>query len=484
MNTKNYKTDKTQENKIRSSADSVSRKPASLSAFQFFDNKPEVMAQKKLKEMSNNSYQVKQLRVVQEMADSGSPSKQAAQSQAIDDNHSARQYPVQKKGNKHGLPDNLKSGIENLSGYSMDDVRVHYNSDQPALVQAYAFAQGTDIHVTSGQEKHLPHEAWHVVQQKQGRVQPTMQSKGISINDDAGLEKEADMMGSKALQVKHTPQVAANSLSPASAFLQKTNSAESALPFQRQEKLNKEEQGIGGTPVSVEIEAENLEEHEGSEGGPGDDDRLKAKKVNAQLKVDKKLQRKKISQLKSNKIIQRARGYVRGAATAAALAITESVGQWGAAAYGLFAPVPRNADQTRNVNGVQYTLRNDNNGWVEFVAPLAHNHGPALAPVTTVDIRPWFGNHNKAIKNDIRTTRYNHFLAANEARAAGLVGYPNNVIHNNADYDNGYDNNPDGGSSPAGLTWHHHGSVGKMELIDRDVHAAFRHSGGYSAWGS
>ncbi|WP_299243393.1 DUF4157 domain-containing protein [uncultured Aquimarina sp.] len=108
--------------------------------------------------------------------------------------------PIQRKNNT-GLPDNLKSGIENLSGYSMDDVNVHYNSSKPAQLQAHAYAQGTDIHLAPGQEKHLPHEAWHVVQQKQGRVRPTMQFKGkVNINDDAGLEKEADMMGEKALQ--------------------------------------------------------------------------------------------------------------------------------------------------------------------------------------------------------------------------------------------------------------------------------------------
>ncbi|WP_199726708.1 DUF4157 domain-containing protein [Aquimarina sp. AD1] len=108
--------------------------------------------------------------------------------------------PIQRK-NKTGLPDNLKSGIENLSGYSMDDVKVHYNSSKPAQLQAHAYAQGTDIHLAPGQEKHLPHEAWHVVQQKQGRVQPTRQLKSkVNINDDAGLEKEADIMGNKALR--------------------------------------------------------------------------------------------------------------------------------------------------------------------------------------------------------------------------------------------------------------------------------------------
>ena len=85
----------------------------------------------------------------------------------------------------------------------MDDVKVHQNSDKPAQLNAHAYAQGTDIHLSAGQEKHLPHEAWHVVQQKQGRVQPTKQLRSkLKINDDAGLEKEADIMGNKALQMK------------------------------------------------------------------------------------------------------------------------------------------------------------------------------------------------------------------------------------------------------------------------------------------
>ena len=113
--------------------------------------------------------------------------------------------PAQLRENNTGLPDNLKSGVENLSGYSLDDVKVHYGSSKPAELQAHAYAQGTDIHVAPGQEKHLPHEAWHVVQQKQGRVQPTKQLKGTTnINDDTGLEKEADVMGAKAIQMKAT----------------------------------------------------------------------------------------------------------------------------------------------------------------------------------------------------------------------------------------------------------------------------------------
>ena len=94
--------------------------------------------------------------------------------------------------NNTGLPDNLKSSVEAISGYSMDDVRVHYNSSKPAGINALAYAQGTNIHLGPGQEKHLPHEAWHVVQQKQGRVQPTLDVNGASINDNLSLEMEAD----------------------------------------------------------------------------------------------------------------------------------------------------------------------------------------------------------------------------------------------------------------------------------------------------
>jgi hypothetical protein len=106
--------------------------------------------------------------------------------------------------NRTGLPDELKAGVESISGLSLDDVRVHYNSSKPAELQALAYTQGTDIHIAPGQERHLPHEAWHVVQQKQGRVKPTVQLNGnVPVNDDHELEREADERGMKALQQKN-----------------------------------------------------------------------------------------------------------------------------------------------------------------------------------------------------------------------------------------------------------------------------------------
>jgi hypothetical protein len=185
----NTHADKTQENKSQSVANAVTQKQSGgETTIQFVDNRPEAIAQSKLQEMANNSPQA----------------KQAVQLQAMADNHSGQKKQIiQKKDNNTGLPDNLKSGMENLSGHSMDDVKVHYNSDKPAQLQAHAYAQGPNIHLGPGQEKHLPHEAWHVVQQKQGRVRPTMQMKGkVNVNDDAGLEKEADIMGAKATQMQ------------------------------------------------------------------------------------------------------------------------------------------------------------------------------------------------------------------------------------------------------------------------------------------
>ncbi len=112
--------------------------------------------------------------------------------------------PVQAKPlNNTGMPGDLKSGMEHLSGLDLSDVKVHRNSSKPMALGAHAYAQGSDIHLASGQEKHLPHEAWHVVQQKQGRVKPSLQMKGnVQVNDDAGLEKEADVMGTAAAKGK------------------------------------------------------------------------------------------------------------------------------------------------------------------------------------------------------------------------------------------------------------------------------------------
>jgi hypothetical protein len=159
------------------------------------DNRPAAVAQRQMQAMINQSPQVQQAATLQARIAQSPRQRQAAQRKM------AAPAPVQKKANKTGLPNELKAGVEHLSGHSLDDVQVHYKSAKPAQLQAHAYAQGTDIYIAPGQEKHLPHEAWHVVQQKQGRVRPTMKMKGqVAVNNDVGLEREADVMGGQIAQ--------------------------------------------------------------------------------------------------------------------------------------------------------------------------------------------------------------------------------------------------------------------------------------------
>lgn len=57
----------------------------------------------------------------------------------------------------------------------------------------------TDLHVASSHEKHLPHDDWHVIQQKQSWVQPTIKLQERNVNNNEELEKEADPMGEKSI---------------------------------------------------------------------------------------------------------------------------------------------------------------------------------------------------------------------------------------------------------------------------------------------
>lgn len=137
-----------------------------------------------------------------------------------EEDHSSRSVQM-KNENNTGLPNHLKTGVENLSGLDLSDVNVHYNSSKPAQVNALAYTQGSDIYVGSGQEKHLPHEAWHVVQQRQGRVAPTKKIGNVNINDNTSLEKEADVMGKKATQGNHHQHNSNNNIPNSSPSSQK-----------------------------------------------------------------------------------------------------------------------------------------------------------------------------------------------------------------------------------------------------------------------
>jgi len=131
--------------------------------------------------------------------------------------------------NHTGMPDRLKAGLEQLSDMDLSGVRVHKNSSKPAQLNALAYTQGQDIYVGPGQEKHLPHEGWHAVQQMQGSVHPTIHTKDVSINDDADLEQEADEMGSKAVQMQRAEQASLDPATPESRLLQREIESKSVM---------------------------------------------------------------------------------------------------------------------------------------------------------------------------------------------------------------------------------------------------------------
>lgn len=208
----------------RAGADPEEEKPAQLAALEEEDKPAQLAAQEEEEDKPA------QLAAVEE------EDKAPAQAKAI----AAHSHKGGAGGGARmggGLPAQLKAGIEAMSGMSMDHVKVHYNSGKPAQLQAHAYAQGSDIHLAPGQEHQLPHEAWHVVQQAQGRVQPTMQMKaGVPVNDDAGLEHEADVMGARAMQ---TSQLAAKALGGGHAgqmgagIVQRSHVTDAAAEFQR-----------------------------------------------------------------------------------------------------------------------------------------------------------------------------------------------------------------------------------------------------------
>jgi hypothetical protein len=112
---------------------------------------------------------------------------------------------LQMKADPNKMPEKVQSKMENAFSADFSDVRVH-EGNQASDVGAHAYAQGRDIHFApgkydpesqSGQEL-LGHELTHVVQQRQGEVKPTTQVNGVAVNDDPGLENEADQMGKKA----------------------------------------------------------------------------------------------------------------------------------------------------------------------------------------------------------------------------------------------------------------------------------------------
>ena len=105
-----------------------------------------------------------------------------------------------------GMSEGLRGKMENSFGTDFSDVNVHTNSLQAKDIGALAYTQGNDMHFAPGQfnpetqsgQELIGHELTHVVQQREGRVEPTTEVNGMPVNDNHGLESEADNLGAKA----------------------------------------------------------------------------------------------------------------------------------------------------------------------------------------------------------------------------------------------------------------------------------------------
>ena len=126
---------------------------------QLADASPQAAQLRRLQALAEASPQAAQLRRLQALADASPQAAQLRRLQALADAAAGVPSPTDTveaaPPNRTGLPDGLKAGVESLSGLSMDHVRVHYNSAQPAQLNALAYARGGDIYLAPGQEQHL-----------------------------------------------------------------------------------------------------------------------------------------------------------------------------------------------------------------------------------------------------------------------------------------------------------------------------------------
>ncbi len=108
-------------------------------------------------------------------------------------------------GGGNALPASTQAQMGNAFDFDFSGVRVHEGS-QAGAMGALAYTQGTDVHFAPGQydpasgkgQELIGHELAHVVQQSEGRVAATTQMKGEGLNEDEGLEREADDQGARA----------------------------------------------------------------------------------------------------------------------------------------------------------------------------------------------------------------------------------------------------------------------------------------------
>jgi len=131
-------------------------------------------------------------------------------------------------GTGEPMPAAVQARMERAFAADFSAVRIHQGA-HPLEIGAVAYTEGTDIHMAPGHydplgsrgQELLGHELAHVVQQRQGRVQPSASAQGVAINDDAGLEAEADRAGRRAATGEHIAELGGSGGAAASSTAQR-----------------------------------------------------------------------------------------------------------------------------------------------------------------------------------------------------------------------------------------------------------------------
>ncbi len=105
-----------------------------------------------------------------------------------------------------GMPSIVRAKMEHAFEADLSDVQIQVGSARALELGAQAFTQGSEIHVAPGYwapetpegQVLLGHEIVHILQQRAARVTTTNHLAGASLSSNQALEREADMLGTKA----------------------------------------------------------------------------------------------------------------------------------------------------------------------------------------------------------------------------------------------------------------------------------------------
>lgn len=133
----------------------------------------------------------------------GAPEETALQTKLRDEDEVARKV-LRPSGSGKAMPDAVRQKMEGSFGQDLSGVRIH-EGPEARSIGAIAYTRGADIHFAPGAyspssgsgQRLLGHELAHVVQQREGRVAAPAGAR-IPINDDPGLEREADRLAARA----------------------------------------------------------------------------------------------------------------------------------------------------------------------------------------------------------------------------------------------------------------------------------------------